>query len=286
MTLLNIQNLSVELRHQHGVESLLHDINLSIESAEVVGLVGESGAGKSMLTRAILDLLPTSASLLSGTIEFENQPLLAGGVRLNNQYLGSKIAFVPQNPSGSLNPVRKIGVQMTDLICQHLDLRRKDARTHAVALLEEVSIRDASRVADTYPHELSGGMQQRVLIAMAFSVKPRLIIADEPTTALDVTVQKTVLALLQNMQQRYQTSILFITHDLGIVANLCDRVAVLFDGKIVETATVADSMKSSAHPYTRALYEATLRYDQPDKPVRPIQDDLIKALRQELELRR
>jgi len=286
MTLLNIKNLSVELRHQHGVESLLHDINLCIEAAEVVGLVGESGAGKSMLTRTILDLLPAAARVVSGTIEFENQPLLSDGSRLNNQNLGSKIALVPQNPSGSLNPVRRIGVQMTNLVCHHLGLRRNEARERALALLKEVSIRDASRVMDAYPHELSGGMQQRVLIAMAFSVKPRLIIADEPTTALDVTVQKTVLALLQNMQKRYRTSILFITHDLGIVAKLCDTVVVLFDGKVVETASLADSMKSSAHPYTRALYDATLRYDQPDKSVRPIHDDIIRALRQELELRK
>ncbi len=285
MTLLDIQNLNVELRQRRGVDKLLSNINLQVNSAEVVGLVGESGAGKSMLTRALLDLLPTSASVSSGTIEFENQPLLVDGVRHNNHYLGSKIALVPQDPLGSLNPVRRIGVQMSDIICHHLGLRRNEARAQSLALLKEVAIRDASRVIDAYPHELSGGMRQRVLIAMAFSVKPRLIIADEPTTALDVTVQKTVLALLRNLQRQYKTSILFITHDLGIVAKMCDRVVVLFDGNIVETSSLADSMKPSAHPYTRALYNATLRYDQPEKPVNPINDDIIQSLRQELALR-
>jgi len=285
MTLLNIQDLNVELRQRHVSKSLLRDINLRVDAAEVVGLVGESGAGKSMLTRAILNLLPSTAHVSSGTIEFENQSLLLDRVRRNHNLIGNKIALVPQDPLESLNPVRKIGVQMTDLICHHLRLRRKDAREHARGLLGEVSIRDVDRVMSAYPHELSGGMLQRVLIAMAFSVRPRLIIADEPTTALDVTVQKTVLALLRNLQRQYKTSILFITHDLGVVSKLCDRVVVLFDGNIVESATLADSFQASAHPYTRALYQATLRYDQPDKPISPIPDDVIRALRKELELR-
>jgi peptide/nickel transport system ATP-binding protein len=187
---------------------------------------------------------------------------------------------------GSLNPVRKVGIQMSDLTRHHLGLSLIEARARSIELLEEVSIRDAARVVNLYPHELSGGMRQRVLIAMAFSVRPSLIIADEPTTALDVTVQKTVLYLLRNMQRKYKTSILFVTHDLGIVAKLCNKVVVLFDGCIVETATLVDSMKPTAHPYTRALYDATVRYDQPDKPISPISDDVIQSLREELVQRR
>ncbi|MBX2835287.1 MAG: ABC transporter ATP-binding protein [Gammaproteobacteria bacterium] len=285
MSLLDIQQLSVEIRQGRRVENLLRDINLHVSAAEVVGLIGESGAGKSMITRAILDLLPASAHITSGDILFENAPLLIGGARRNNHFIGREISFVPQDPLESLNPVRRIGLQMTDLIRHSLRVRMTDARDRAHALLEEVSIRDAERVMQAYPHELSGGMRQRVLIAMAFSVEPKLIIADEPTTALDVTVQKTVLALLQKLQKKYNTSVLFITHDLGIVAKLCNRVTVLFDGYIVETTTLSDSMKPSAHPYTRALYDATLRYDQPDKPVRPIHNDIIQALREELEQR-
>jgi len=255
MTLLNIQQLSVE------------------------------SAGKSMITRAVLDILPTAARVSGGNIEFENAPLLISGIRHNRQLIGRQISFIPQDPLESLNPVRRIGLQMTDLIRHSLGVRKNDARNRALALLEEVSIRDADRVMQAYPHELSGGMRQRVLIAMAFSVQPKLIIADEPTTALDVTVQKTVLALLRNMQSKYETSVLFITHDLGVVAKLCNRLAVLFDGYVVETTTISDSMTSSAHPYTQALYDATLRYDQPDKPVKPINESLIRELRRELEQR-
>lgn len=285
MSLLDIRRLSVEIRHGRRVEYLLRDINLRVDAGELVGLIGESGAGKSMITRSVLDLLPESAQITSGHIEFENSPLLINGARRNNQFVGREISFVPQDPLESLNPVRRIGIQMTDLIRHSLRVRTADARARAHALLEEVSIRDAERVMQAYPHELSGGMRQRVLIAMAFSVEPKLIIADEPTTALDVTVQKTVLATLRKLQRKYGTSVLFITHDLGVVAKLCDKVSVLFDGYIVETTSLSDSMKPSAHPYTRALYDATLRYDQPDKPVRPIHNDIIQALREELERR-
>lgn len=285
MTLLHIEQLSVEFRRGRGVENLLHNINLSVDAGEVVGLVGESGAGKSMLTKTILDLLPASATVSSGNIDFEGKPLLINGVRRKNLNLGSRIALVPQDPLGSLNPVRRVGIQMSDLIRHHLHLSPSEARQRSLDLLEEVSIRDVDRVVDAYPHELSGGMRQRVLIAMAFSIQPSLIIADEPTTALDVTVQKTVLSLLRSLQQKYGTSILFVTHDLGVAAKLCNRLVVLFDGNIVETATIADSMKPGAHPYTRALYNATLRYDQPDKPISPIQEEVIQSLRRELEQR-
>lgn len=285
MSLLDIRQLSVEIRHGRRVEHLLRDIDLRVNAGEVVGLIGESGAGKSMITRAVLDLLPASAQTTSGRIEFGNLPLLINGARRNNQIIGREISFVPQDPLESLNPVRRIGLQMTDLIRHSLRIRRSEAQARAHTLLEEVSIRDAERVMQAYPHELSGGMRQRVLIAMAFSAEPKLIIADEPTTALDVTVQKTVLALLRKLQRKYATSVLFITHDLGVVAKFCNRITVLFDGYIVETTDISDSMKPSAHPYTRALYDATLRYDQPDKPVRPIHNDVIQALREELEQR-
>lgn len=268
------------MRQRRSSDYLLHDINLSVDSGEVVGLVGESGAGKSMITRAVLDLLPTQARVTRGEIHYDDLPLLRHKKRHNHQLIGSKIALIPQDPMGSLNPVRTIGHQMIDLIRLHLPQSALDARREAKKLLDEVAIRDSDRVLDAYAHELSGGMRQRVLIAMAFSVRPRLIIADEPTTALDVTVQKTVLALIKNLQQKYETSVLFVTHDLGIVAKLCDRIVVLFNGSVVEATTVQASMQSSAHPYTQALYKATLRYDQPDKAIHPIPENIVEALRQ------
>ena len=265
MSLLNITQLSVELRQGRERIPLLADVSLAVEAGEVCGLVGESGAGKSMLARSLLGLLPEAARVTSGTAVFDKSDLLGGSSRQRKQLYGRDIALIPQDPMVSLNPVRKIRQQMVDIMRHRLGLGKTDAENRALALLEEVLIREPERVLNGYAHELSGGMCQRLLIAMAFSTQPRLIIADEPTTALDVTVQRRVLSLLRQLQEKYATTILFVTHDLGVVAKLCDRVVVMRSGRIVEQGNAETIFAAPAHDYTRTLLASMPRYDRPDQ---------------------
>ena len=196
--------------------------------------------------------------------------------------LGRDIALVPQDPSTALNPSRRIDAQMTDGLRLKRGLSAKAARLRARALLEEVQIRDPDRVLVSYPHQLSGGMRQRVLIAAAFGLEPKLVIADEPTTALDVTVQKQILRLIRSLQERHGTSVLFVSHDLGVVAKICDRVTVLYMGKVVEQGATADVLNAPRHAYTRALLAANPRYDRPDTGLEPTPPEVIAALRAEI----
>ena len=196
--------------------------------------------------------------------------------------LGRDIALIPQDPSTALNPARRIDAQMTDGLRLKRGLSAKEARVRAHALLEEVQIRDPERVLASYPHQLSGGMRQRVLIAAAFGLEPKLVIADEPTTALDVTVQKQILRLIRALQERHGTSVLFVSHDLGVVAKICDRVTVLYMGKVVEQGTTADVLTNPHHAYTKALLAANPRYDRPDTGLEPTPPEVISALRAEI----
>ena len=196
--------------------------------------------------------------------------------------LGRDIALVPQDPSTALNPSRRIDAQMTDGLRLKRGLSAKQARLRARALLEEVQIRDPERVLDSYPHQLSGGMRQRVLIAAAFALEPKLVIADEPTTALDVTVQKQILRLIRSLQERHGTSVLFVSHDLGVVAKICDRLTVLYMGKVMEQGGTADVLAAPRHPYTKALLAANPRYDRPDTGLEPTPPEVIAALRAEI----
>ena len=184
--------------------------------------------------------------------------------------LGREIAFIPQNPMTALNPVERIEPQVTDVLRMHLGMTRSSAHDRALALLREVRLREPEKVLRQYPHELSGGMRQRVLIAIAFACKPRLVIADEPTTALDVTVQKQILRLIRELQRSSVTAILFITHDLGVVAKLCDHVAVMHSGRVLESAPAAQLFAHPSHDYTRALFAATPRFDRPGELLQPI----------------
>jgi peptide/nickel transport system ATP-binding protein len=192
--------------------------------------------------------------------------------------LGREIALIPQNPMTALNPVARIEPQMTDVLRMHLGMDRDAALARGLELLHDVQIREPEQVLRRYPHELSGGMRQRVLIAIAFACRPKLIIADEPTTALDVTVQKQVLRLLKNLQEAHGTAILFITHDLGVVAKLCDTVSVIHAGRIVEAGPTAQVFKVPGHPYTRALLAATPRFDRPADALMPIPEALTEQL--------
>lgn len=281
MSILQISNLRVGFRSRFRTTPVLRGVNLSVSAGEVCAVVGESGAGKSMVAKAILGLLPDAARIQEGSIGFDGTDLLSLAPQALSQLLGRRIALIPQDPMVSLNPVRRIGQQMCDAICLHLNLSKTAARQASLQLLQEVLIKDPERVFNAYAHELSGGMRQRVLIAMAFSCQPDLIIADEPTTALDVTVQMRVLLLLRTLQRQRKTAILFVTHDLGVVSKISDRVVVLYDGRVLEDSTASILFSSPVHAYTAALLEASPRYDQPDKPIVPVPASLISQLNAE-----
>jgi peptide/nickel transport system ATP-binding protein len=215
-------------------------------------------------------------------VKFEGADLLkikAGPLR---RLIGERIALIPQDPMTALNPARRIEAQMTDGPRLWRGLDKAAARALALRLLDEVHIRDPDRVLSSFPHELSGGMRQRVLIAAAFALEPRLIVADEPTTALDVTVQKQILRLIRNMQSAHGTSVVFVTHDLGVVAQICDHVTLLFAGRVIEAGSTSQLLDRPAHPYTRALLDACPRYDRPNAGLRPIPESVIADLYAEL----
>jgi peptide/nickel transport system ATP-binding protein len=261
---------------------ILRDVSLTVGAGEVMALVGESGAGKSTIAKALLGILPKAITVTSGEILFEGADLLKlSPARLSN-LLGVRIALIPQDPQSSLNPSRRIGAQLTDGLLLRGGYTRKDAYAHAATLLGSVRIADPARVMAQYPHELSGGMRQRVLIAQAFSLNPQVIIADEPTTALDVTVQKQVLRLIRDMQRAHNTTLLFVTHDLGVVAQICDRMTVLYGGKVLEQGSTTDILGNPQHRYTQALLAANPRYDRPEQSLKPVPESLIADLRREI----
>jgi peptide/nickel transport system ATP-binding protein len=265
-----------------GDKPVLRRVSLAVDRGEVHGLVGESGAGKSTIAKAVLGIIPSQVRVTGGTIGFEGQDLLLLSRNELRAVLGRDIALVPQDPSTALNPSRRIDAQMIDGLRLKRGLSAKAARHRAAALLEEVQIRDPQRVLACYPHQLSGGMRQRVLIAAAFGLEPKLVIADEPTTALDVTVQKQILRLIRSLQERHGTSVLFVSHDLGVVAQICDRLTVLYMGKVMEQGATADVLAAPRHAYTRALLAANPRYDRPDIGLQPTPPEVIAALRTEI----
>jgi dipeptide transport system ATP-binding protein len=271
---LTVEGLKVAI----GDTNVLRGISLEVEPSEVRGLVGESGAGKSMLGRAVLGLLPSNAAVTSGHIAFEGRDLLAMREVGRRSLLGRRIALIPQDPMTSLNPVKRVGAQISNLLRHHLGLSKRVALSRAAELLTEVAIREPERVLSLYPHEISGGMRQRVLIAMAFACDPSLVIADEPTTALDVTVQRQVLQLVERLRKRHGSAVLFITHDLGVVAKICRSVSVLHAGRVLEEGETVDVLMRPRHAYTRALLAATPRADRPAETLRPVPPALIEQL--------
>jgi peptide/nickel transport system ATP-binding protein len=275
MDVLTIENLWLSIGDGAPV---LRGAGLRIGAGEVHGLVGESGAGKSMIGRSVLGLLPRRAAVRAGQVRYGRTDLLRLDGAGRRRLLGREIAVIPQDPMMSLNPVKRIRTQMADMLRCRIGLSRNGARARALALLDEVMIRDSARVAELYPHELSGGMRQRVLIALAFAGEPRLIIADEPTTALDVTVQWSILRLLRDMQIRHGAAVLFITHDLGIVAKICRTMTVLHAGRVLEQGMTADLLANPSHRYTRALLASTPRVDRPADVLQPIPRALLDAL--------
>ena len=261
---------------------ILRDVSLTVNAGEVMALVGESGAGKSTIAKAVLGILPPAIHVTAGEILFEGTDLLTLPPAAMRGLLGTRIALIPQDPLTSLNPARRIGDQLTDGLRLRAGMTRAAATAKALDLLNDVHIREPERVLTRYPHELSGGMRQRVLIAQAFSLNPHVIIADEPTTALDVTVQKQVLRLIRQLQRDHRTTLLFVTHDLGVVAQICDRMTVLYGGKVLEQGQTADILRNPQHRYTQALLAANPRYDRPDQSLKPVPDDLIAGLKREI----
>jgi peptide/nickel transport system ATP-binding protein len=265
-----------------GDRPILRRVSLAVGVGEVHGVVGESGAGKSTIAKAILGIIPSQVRITGGTINFEGQNLLSMPANALRAVLGRDIALVPQDPSTALNPSRRIDAQLTDGLRLKRGLSAREARLRALALLEEVQIRDPERVLKSYPHQLSGGMRQRVLIAAAFGLEPKLVIADEPTTALDVTVQKQILRLIRLLQERHGTSVLFVSHDLGVVAKICDRLTVLYMGRAMEQGTTEEVLSAPRHAYTKALLAANPRYDRPDTGLEPTPPEVVAALRAEI----
>lgn len=279
--LLEIEGLNVTLGRRGP--RLLRDVSLSVERGEVHGLVGESGAGKSMIGKTIAGLLPPAVRVASGVVRLDGADLLTLPRKARRQTIGARTAIIPQDPLTALNPCRRIGGQITDRLIHILGWARAKAEARALELLAEVAIRDPERVMRAYPHELSGGMRQRVLIAAAFAAEPELIIADEPTTALDVTVQRQILRLIADMQARHGTALLFVTHDMGVVAKICQSVTVLFSGMVVSQGSARDLFAGAGAPdYARALIAATPRYDQPDSSLVPVVPSVIEALRRDV----
>jgi dipeptide transport system ATP-binding protein len=276
--LLEIGDLHLELLGGAGAQPILRGIGLELAAGTVLGLVGESGAGKTMVGRAILGLQPERARISQGAIRFAGRDITHLPESERRALLGGAMALIPQDPMSALNPVRRIETQMVEVIRLHLGLGRAPARAKALDMLAAVHMREPERVLRHYPHELSGGMRQRVLIAIAFACRPQLIIADEPTTALDVTVQRQILRLIKELQSTSGTALLFITHDLGVVAKICDRVAVMHAGRIVEAADVGEVFARPRHDYTRALFAATPRYDRPAEALVPVPAALSERL--------
>lgn len=259
-SLLSVKGLKTYFYTASGVAKAVDGVSFELKAVEVLGIVGESGSGKSVTSNSIIRLLPPrTGRIVEGSIEFEGRDILAMSKRELIKFRGSEIATIFQDPMTSLDPVFKIGDQMVEMICAHRKISKKDAWTMAVDALSRVGIPEPEKRMDAYPYELSGGMCQRVIIAMAVCCKPKFIIADEPTTALDVTVQAQVLELLQDLQKEMNTSILLITHNLGVVWQMCDKVMVMYAGNTVETATTKELYANPLHPYTWGLLDSIPR---------------------------
>ncbi len=276
---LSIRNLSVSLGYGSRI---LRNVSLDVTEGQVHGLVGESGAGKSMIGKAVLGTLPRALSVIGGEIWLDGVDLLKLPPKQRRAQIGATAALIPQDPLTALNPSKRIGPQITNRLVDILGWSRSRADARALDLLDEVHIPDPARVMRSYPHELSGGMRQRILIASAFAAEPKLIIADEPTTALDVTVQKQILKLIAEMQVLHGTALLFVTHDLGVVSKVCDTLSVLYAGKVIEDANMRRFFTRPVHAYSRALLAATPTYTDPTGSLAPVPAEVIESVEDEI----
>ncbi|MFP3395573.1 ABC transporter ATP-binding protein [Brevibacterium sp. H602] len=264
MPILEVDSLTVDIDGEAGRRRILDDVSISLEAGEPMGLVGESGSGKSMTLRSILGMLPPGASVVDGEIRFDGRNILSSGPggRFDQRIRGTGISMVFQEPAIALNPVMKVGRQITDAIAERRGLSKKQAHDLAVELMDRVGITDPDHRAGHYPFQLSGGMRQRVMIAAALAQEPQVLLCDEPTTALDVTIQAQVLDLFRTMQQDEGLGLLYVTHDLAVVAQLCSSISVMKDGQIVEHGVLQEVFDDPQKEYTRRLLTATPRIDE------------------------
>ena len=262
-TVLEVSGLKTHFHTQDGTVHAVNGVSFDLREGELLGVVGESGSGKSVTMMSLLKLIPMPpGEIVAGTTDFNDQDLLQISPNELRKVRGGQIGFIFQDPMTSLNPVLTIGRQITEPILLHTELDKQGAKERAVELLDMVGIPDAAARLKTYPHELSGGMRQRVMIAIALACSPDVIIADEPTTALDVTIQAQIIAIVKDLRERLGTAVIWITHDLGVIAGLADRVVVMYGGRIVEEAPVRELYASPAHPYTVGLLASLPRLDQ------------------------
>ncbi|MFC7154356.1 ABC transporter ATP-binding protein [Halomarina halobia] len=289
MTLLEIEGLRTQFPTDRGVVHAVDGVDLTVESGEIVGLVGESGSGKSVLAQSVLGIVDAPGQIAGGDVRLDGESLLEKGEAELRELRGGRVSMVFQDPMNSLNPTLTVGEQIAETVRLHQDVdesvslpaevKRKilgaardgEAWRRAIEMLEAVQIPEPAARARDYPHEFSGGMRQRAMIAMALACEPDLLIADEPTTALDVTIQAQILDELRDLKDAFDTSVLFITHDLAVVAELCDRVAVMYAGEIVERGPADELFADPRHPYTQGLIASTPRLDDPEADVRPIE---------------
>lgn len=276
--LLNIQNLSVKFPTRFGEFTALDSVNLEVQAGEIHGLVGESGAGKSTVGAAIIGLLQSPGYVSAGEIKFAGENLRELDDDVYHRMRGSRISMIFQDPQTSLNPLLTIADQLIETIRQHADVSHADARSRAIELLQETGLQDVEQRMDDYPHQFSGGMRQRVVIALALCTDPELIIADEPTTALDVSVQKQILALIRTLCDERQIGIILITHDIGVISEITDKVTVLRSGRVIETGRTADVLGNPSDEYTQALMAAVPRLDKRlDRFRNIVKDDVLSA---------
>ncbi len=252
-TILEVKDLKTYFYTEDGVVKAVDGVDFSVNKGEVLGLVGESGCGKSVSSFSILRLVSPPGRITGGQILFEGKDILKLSKDEMVQMRGNRISMIFQQPQSSLNPVFRVGDQVAEVLMIHRGMKKKEAWQHAVELLTQVGIPDPEKKAQSYPHEMSGGQAQRVMIAMALALSPKLLIADEPTTALDVTIQAQILSLIQDLREKTDTAVILITHDLGIIAEMADRVAVMYAGEIVEYADAAPVFANPLHPYTQGL---------------------------------
>jgi oligopeptide/dipeptide ABC transporter ATP-binding protein len=259
LPVLDVEGLTI----RYGARLAAWNVALTLDAGEVLGLVGESGAGKSSVARAVARLLPEGGRLVAGRVRLAGRDVTAAAEREVRRLRGAVVALVPQDPLSALNPAFRVGLQATDALRLHRGLSRRQAEAEMARLLGRLGLPEPAEVLRRFPHELSGGMRQRVLLAMAFSCAPALLVADEPTTALDVTTQAQILRLLEGLRAEHGVAVLFVTHDLGVVAHVAHRVAVMYAGCVVEVAPTAALFRTPGHPYTAALLRQAPRLDQP-----------------------
>ena len=278
MPLLRVRDLGVSFATADGTVHAVNGVDLTVEAGQSLAVVGESGSGKSQIMFAVMGLLAPNATA-SGSVEFDGAELLGLGESEFNRIRASQIAMVFQDPMTSLNPYMRIADQMTEVLTLHRGMSRREALAESVRALDAMEVPAAKARIGMYPHEFSGGMRQRVLIAMALSCRPRLLIADEPTTALDVTVQSRIMRLLAEMRAEFDTAVILVTHDLGIVAGSCDEMVVLYGGRVMESGPVDGIFAAPRHPYTRGLLDAVPRLDRDDESLSAIPGDPLSMNR-------